>query len=33
MVTVITVGIFRPQVRENPGLLAEEFESVPLFGD
>ena len=33
MVTVITVGLFRPQVGENPGLLAEEFESVPLFGD
>jgi hypothetical protein len=33
MVTVITVGLFRPQVGENPGVLAEEFESVPLFGD
>jgi hypothetical protein len=33
MVTVLTVGLFRPQTGENPGLLAEEFESVPLFGD
>lgn len=33
MVTVLTVGLFGPQTGESAGLLAEEFESVPLFGD
>ena len=33
MVTVLTVGLFHPQTGDNQGLLAEEFESVPLFGD
>jgi hypothetical protein len=31
-VTVLTIGWFRPQIGEN-FLLAEEFESVPLFGE
>ena len=33
MVTILTVGLFRPQTGDSQGLLAEEFESVPLFGD
>lgn len=33
MVTVLTVGLIRPQTGESGGLLAEEFDSVPLFAD
>jgi hypothetical protein len=33
MVTVLTVGLFRPQTGESAGPLVEEFDSIPLFGD
>ena len=33
IVTVLTVGLLRPPTGENAALVAEEFESVPLFGD
>ena len=33
MVTVLTVGLIRPQTGESGGLLAEELDSVPLFAD
>jgi hypothetical protein len=32
-VTVLTVGVLRTTAGESAGLLAEEFESAPLFGD
>jgi len=31
--TMLTVGLFRGPAGENPAVLAEEFDSVPLFGD
>lgn len=31
--TVLMVGLLRPQTGESAGLFAEEFESVPLFGE
>ena len=31
--SILTVGLFRGPAGENPALLAEEFDSVPLFGD
>jgi hypothetical protein len=31
--TMLTVGVFQRQGGETQALLAEEFESVPLFGD
>jgi anti-sigma factor RsiW len=31
--TVLTVGLLRGPAGENPMLLVEEFDSVPLFGD
>jgi hypothetical protein len=33
MATVLTIGFLRPSVVDGPALVAEEFESVPLFGD
>jgi len=33
VVAVLTVGVFGPTSGESAGLLAEEFESTPLFGD
>lgn len=33
MVTVLTVGLLRPTIGESPALVAEEFESIPLFGE
>ena len=33
MVTMLTVGLIRPQTGESGGLLAEELDSVPLFAD
>ena len=33
MATVVTVGLSGPPRGESPALMAEEFESVPLFGD
>jgi len=33
VVTVFTVGVSRISSGESAGLLAEEFESTPLFGD
>src|SRR5262245_29203584 len=33
MATVLTVGLLRPTIGESPALVAEEFESVPLFGE
>jgi hypothetical protein len=33
MATVLTVGFLRPAAGDNPTLVVEEFESVPLFGD
>ena len=33
MATVLTVGLFRPPTGESPALVAEELESVPLFGE
>lgn len=33
VVTVITAGAIRSLPGESAGLLAEEFESAPLFGD
>lgn len=33
VVTILTVGLFGPPSGESAGLLAEEFESTPLFGD
>lgn len=33
MVTMLTVGLFRPQTGESAGPLAEEIDSVPLFGE
>lgn len=33
MATVLTVGLFRPLTGESPALVAEELESVPLFGE
>jgi hypothetical protein len=33
MATVLTVGLLRPSVGDGPTLVADEFESVPLFGD
>jgi hypothetical protein len=32
MVTIMTVGLFRPQV-EGAAVLTEDFESVPLLGE
>ena len=32
-VMVVTVGLIRTTHGESEGLLAEEFESVPLYGD
>lgn len=31
--TVLTVGLWRPAPVENPAVVAEELESVPLFGE
>jgi hypothetical protein len=31
--TVLTVGLWRPGAVENPALVAEELESVPLFDE
>jgi hypothetical protein len=31
--TLLTVGFLRPSVLDGPTLVAEEFESVPLFGE
>lgn len=31
--TVLTVGLWRPPTVENPVLVAEELESVPLFDE
>ena len=31
--TVLTVGLFRGPAGENPVLLVEELDSLPLFGD
>ncbi|HKY70832.1 MAG TPA: hypothetical protein VJL88_02845 [Nitrospira sp.] len=31
--TMVTVGLLRPPAGENPALVAEELESVPLFGE
>ena len=31
--SVLTVGLFRGAAGENPVLLVEEFDSVPLFGE
>ena len=33
MATVLTVGLFRSPTGESPALVAEELESVPLFGE
>lgn len=33
IVTILAVGTFRTTAGENGGLLADEFESAPLFGD
>ena len=33
MVTMLTVGLIRPQTGESAGLLAEELDAVPLFAD
>jgi anti-sigma-K factor RskA len=33
MAIVLTVGLFRVSTGENPALVAEELESVPLFGE
>ena len=33
MATMVTVGLLRPPAEENPVLVAEELESVPLFGE
>lgn len=33
MATVLTVGLFRPPTGESSALVAEELESVPLFGE
>jgi hypothetical protein len=33
VVTILAVGMFQPTAGESAGLLAEEFESTPLFGD
>jgi len=33
VVTVLTVDVFRSTSGESAGLLAEEFESAPLYGD
>ena len=33
MATVLTVGLLRPLMVDSPALVAEEFESVPLFGE
>jgi hypothetical protein len=33
VVTIFTVGVIRPTSGESAGLIAEEFESTPLFGD
>ena len=33
VVTILTVGMFRTTMGETGGMLAEEFESTPLFGD
>lgn len=33
VLSVFTVGVVRPVTGERAGLLAEEFESTPLFGD
>jgi hypothetical protein len=33
VVTVLTVGVLRTTAGESAGLLVEEFESAPLFGD
>jgi hypothetical protein len=32
-VTILTVGAFRSTAGESAGLLAEEFESAPLFAE
>jgi anti-sigma factor RsiW len=31
--TMLTVGLFRTKAVDSPSLVAEEFESVPLFED
>jgi hypothetical protein len=31
--TMVTVGLLRPPAGEPPALVAEELESVPLFGE
>ncbi|HSF70072.1 MAG TPA: hypothetical protein VLA47_06800 [Nitrospira sp.] len=31
--TMVTVGLLRPPAEKNPVLVAEELESVPLFGE
>ncbi len=33
LVAVLTVGLLRPPSGEGPALVAEELESVPLFGE
>jgi hypothetical protein len=33
MATVLTIGLLRPSTGESPALVAEELESVPLFGE
>ena len=33
MATVLTIGLLRPPTGDSPALVAEELESVPLFGE
>ena len=33
LMAVLTVGLFRPEIGVSAGLLVEEFESAPLYGD